>query len=286
MVVGVDLARIRDTPAGNQLLELAVDVAGGKARIDDLTSRTGLHPLRQIRSAVLAFPEDADRDGLFGAVIRGEGFDARRLIAYARDQVKKDGYDIEPSPRGERTLWTETREGITSGFFLDYQTFVIGSDVWADKLADLADRVPGVSNAETDADLVGLCRKAEASGALWAAAVVPAATRRRLRANPEFHAAASVTRLRAGVALGAGLDATVVAELSNAPDAVALAGRVTASLREARRNPRILMMGLGPYLDAVSVKAAGPSVVVAVKLTASQAGDLAGRLRGRAAAIR
>ncbi|HET6279839.1 MAG TPA: hypothetical protein VFH73_02700, partial [Polyangia bacterium] len=97
------------------------------------------------------------------------------------------------------------------------------------------------------------------------------------QAEPRFKSAASVTRMAAGLDVAGGLDAIVVADLATSEDATTLAGQVTQSLRDAKKNPEILMLGLGPYLDGVSTKGVGSSFEVRVALTTAQAGDLLDR---------
>jgi hypothetical protein len=280
VVVFVDFARIRDTPTWTKLVEITGRNPEDKKRIDELTLATGLDPLRQLTSLLIAFPEDARKLGEFGLVLRSEGFDEKRLVAYARDEVLKRGGDIVGGARDRRTLWSDTRDPATAGFFADYQTFVLGGGGWAERMADLADGVPGTSSAESRADLVALCQRAGARRPAWAAAVVPAETRRRLIADPRFDSAASVTRMAAGIELGTGLTLELAADLSNAADATAIAGKVKEAVREAKRSPQVLMMGIASYLDGVMVKSEGPSLIARLELTDRQVDDLLGRLAG------
>ena len=44
----------------------------------------------------------------------------------------------------------------------------------------------------------------------------------------------------------------MIADVATADAARALATKVTESLRDAKRNPQVLMLGLGPYLGGVT----------------------------------
>ena len=92
---------------------------------------------------------------------------------------------------------------------------------------------------------------------IWMAALVPDETRGRLRADPRFGAQASVMRFGVGLDLGPGLRGEMDAELSNAEDARTMIERFEAFLRAARKSPEALLIGAGPYLDAITAERKG-----------------------------
>jgi len=277
VVASIDFAKLRSTPLAAKLAQLAVDSQSDQREIETFTKRTGLDPLKQVESLVLAFPEEARREGEFGMVLRASVMDETRLIAYTRDQLQKSGDDLVATARGHRTLWWRRSNPEVAGFFIDDHTFVLGAGGWAARMADLSEGGPPSGSAETNVDLVRLCERAAGGHAVWAAALVPGETRRMLQAEPRFKSAASVTRMAAGLDVSKGLDAVIMADLANSDDAVALAGQVTQSLRDAKKNAEILMLGLGPYLEGVSTKGVGSTFEVRVALTEPQVGDLLDR---------
>lgn len=284
-LLSIDFARIRGTATWQRLTELSTQDPADKRTIDEFVRRTGFDPFRQIRSLVLAFPEDARTRGEFGMVVRGEGFDEKRLVAYAREQAGQGGGDIVASRRAGRILWSDDRESRTAAFFIDYRTLVVGGGGWTEKMADLSSHVLGAKSLASlgrASDLLGLARRAagEPPRAVWGAAVVPAETRRQLLADPRFGSAASVARLAGSIDLTSGIRAELVAELSNAVDARAMADRVAAAVRQAKRDPKILVLGIAPMLDGVKARADGPSFSVTVTLDEARAADLVGRLKG------
>ena len=93
---------------------------------------------------------------------------------------------------------------------------------------------------------VHLVERAAASHAIWGAALVPEETRRTLAADPKLGDAASISTLYGGIDLGKGLEAEIKADVATAEGAKSLASKVTESLRDAKRNPQVLMLGLGP----------------------------------------
>jgi hypothetical protein len=277
VVVALDFAKLRASPLAGTLAQLAVDAQADKDQVDAFARRTGFDPFRDIQSLVVAFPEEARRGGQFGLVLRSNALDQKRLIAYAREQAQGQGGDLLSTARGHRLLWSRKGQDDLAGFFLDEHTFVLGAGGWAEKMADLSDGAAPAASADTNLDLMRLCDRVAVDHAVWAVAMVPEETRKQLQAEPRFKSAASISRLAAALDLGPGLSATLLGDLGNAADAQALVGQMTDTVRDAKKNPEILMLGLGPYLDGVTARAAGPSFEVHATLTDAQVIDLLGR---------
>jgi hypothetical protein len=58
--------------------------------------------------------------------------------------------------------------------------------------------------------------------------------------------------------------------------------KIQTTIKESKLNARALMLGLGPYLDALAVRADGPTVRVTLALAEPQVKDLIDRLGGLA----
>ena len=119
-------------------------------------------------------------------------------------------------------------------------------------MADLADKNNPADSAATNLELVRLVERAAGAHAIWGAAIVPAETRRTLAAQPGLGDAATINTLSAAIDFGKGAEAMLIADTATADAARALATKVTESLRDAKRNPQVLMLGLGPYLGGVT----------------------------------
>jgi hypothetical protein len=236
--------------------------------------------LQQIRRLVAAFPDSARARGQFALLIEGHGFDEQRLVAYAREEAAAGGRRIEAVPRAGRTLWASDGPDHTAGFFAGKDRFVLGGGGWAELLADRLAPTPSLSASAADGELARLCARIDRGRALWFAAIIPLDVRRVLMDDPAHDSAASVTRLAASADLGPGLTADLVADLSNAADARVLVERIQASVREAKRNAKVLMLGLGPYLEALSARAEGSTLRVTLALSEPQMRDLVDRLIG------
>jgi hypothetical protein len=203
-----------------------------------------------------------------------------------RDHIQTGGDDVVAAPHGRFTLWSSRRDPDLVGFFIDSQSFALGAGGWGAKMADLAETARPGDSAATNVDLVRLVERAAGAHALWGAAIVPEGTRRTLAAESQFADAAGIMTLSVGVDLGKGLDAVLLADVATAAQATALAGSVTQSLRDAKRSPQVLMLGLGPYLDGVSARATDHTFELKAGLGEPAFDDLLARLAGLLALAR
>jgi hypothetical protein len=279
VVVALDFARLRGSPAAGKLAALAQQSQSDAREIEEFTRRTGLDPVAGVDSIVMGFPDEARRAGQFGFVLHAAAkLDEARLIAYVRDQLQKKGDDLVATPHGRRTLWSAKRDPAVAGFFADAQTFVLGAGGWAARMADLADVAKPSDSAATNLELVRLVERAAGAHAIWAAAIVPPETRRKLAEEPRFKNAAAVMTLALGIDLKQGLDAVLTADVATAADAQALADRAHETLRDAKKNAQVLMLGMGPYLDGITARALDKTFEVRATLAEPQLDDLIARL--------
>jgi hypothetical protein len=286
VVAAIDVAALRASPAAAKLAEKAQQDQADQREIAEFARRTGFDPLRQLASVTVAFPEEARLHGEMGLVLRADQLDEAKLVAYVRDQLQKSGDDLVATPHGRFTLWSSKRDPDVVGFFIDRQTFALGAGGWGPKMADLAESARPVDSAATDVDLTNLVERAAGSHALWAAAIVPESTRKSLSADPQFADAASILTLSAGIDLGKGLDAHLLADLATAAAAKSLALNVTAAVRDAKRNPEVLMLGIGPYLDGVTATAKDHAFELTATLNEAAFDDLLARLGGLLSLVR
>ena len=277
IVVALDFARLRATPLWVRLAALARSNPDDQAQIDEITRRTGFDPLRQIDSLIVAFPEEARNGGAMGFVLRGHGFDQARLIAYVRDQVAKQGDDLFSFRRDGRTLWATRRQPTAAGFFADDRTFVFGAGGWAEKMAELG-RV-ALSGAEQNPQLVHLVERAGVTNPVWAAAIVPAATRALLAADSRLASGGGINRLGLGIDVSSGFRAKLFADLATRQQADAMATEITEAIQAAKQSPQVLLMGIGPYLDGISARAVDVTSEIEIRLSDAQIADGVERLR-------
>jgi hypothetical protein len=277
VLVSIDAARLRASPVAAKLAALGKRDPEGDRDLAEFARRTGFDPLAQLDSLLVGFPEDARARGELALVLRAQHLDQARLVAYVRDQLKKTGDDLVSTPRGRFTLWSARSKPDVAGFFIDERTFVLGAGGWAPRLAALAETAHPGDSAATNIDLTRLAERA-ASHAMWAVAIVPADMRRSLQDDPQTRAAASLTDLVVGVDLGRGLDAVVTGDVGSAADAQAVVAKMQETLRDSKRNAEVLMLGLGPYLDGVTARAADKRFQLRASLGEPQVDDLLSRL--------
>jgi hypothetical protein len=280
VVASIDVARLRASPAAAKLTAAVTQDPNDQRQIDEFSRRTGFDPLHQLASITVAFPEEARAHGEMGMVLRADHLDEARLVAYARDELQKSGDDLVGTPHGRFMLWASKRDPSVVGFFIDAQTFALGGGGWGPRMADLAESARPMDSAATDVDLASLVERAAGSHALWAAAIVPESTRKALADDPQFADARSILTLSAGIDLDKGLEAQLYADLATAAEARALALEVTTALRDAKRNPQVLMLGLGPYLDGVTARANDHVFELHATLGEAAFDDLVTRLGG------
>jgi hypothetical protein len=286
IVAGVDAAQLRASPAAARVQTLAAESQADKNTLAEFQRRTGFDPLKQIISVTVAFPEDARRSGDFGLMVSADHLDETRLIAYARDELQKSGDDLVSRKHGRLTLWSSKRDPAVVGFFIDDRTFALGAGSWGARMAELADKNNPGDSAATNLELVHLVERAAGTHAFWGAAMVPAETRRSLAAQPGFAEAATIDTLSASIDFGKGVEARLLADVATADAARALATKVTESLRDAKRNPQVLMLGLGPYLSGVTAQATDRTFEVRATLGPEAVDDLVTRLAALVALAR
>jgi hypothetical protein len=277
VLVSIDAAKLRGSAAASKLAALSQQDPEDARRLEELARRTGFDPLRDVESLLAGFPEDARGRGELALVVRADHLVESRLVAYVRDELQKKGDDLVGTARGRFTLWSPRSSPELAGFFVDARTFVLGAGGWAPRLADLAATARPGDSVATNLDVARLVARA-GDHALWMAALVPAATRASLAADPRFGSAAALSDFVIGVDLAAGVEAVASGVVATAPDAQALAAKTQEMLRDAKRNARVLMLGLGPYLDGVSARAVDRSFEMRASLNERQVDDLVARL--------
>ncbi len=286
IVAAIDVAKLRASPAAAKLVAEAQQSPADLHEIEEFARRTGFDPLRQLVSVTVAFPEEARAHGEFGLILRAEALDETRLVAYVRDQLQKTGDDLVATPHGRFTLWSARHDPEVVGFFIDAHSFALGAGGWGPRMADLAETARPGDSAATNIDLVRLVERAAGAHAIWGAAIVPEGTRKTLAADSQFADAAAIMTLSLGIDLGKGLEADLLADVATAGEAASLASSVTQSLRDAKRNAQVLMLGLGPYLDGVSARAADHTFELRAVLGEPGFDDLLARLGGLLALAR
>ena len=224
-----------------------------KHTIAEFQRRTGFDPAQaDLQHHARLSRKRRARAASSASILRGEITSTRRaLVAYARDELQKNGDDLVATKRGRFTLWSSRRDPAVVGFFIDEQTFVLGAGSW------------GAAHGRAGGHRT---TRATAPPPTWIwstwSNAPPARTRsgaprwsprRRAARWPPTHgfaeAASDLHAVPPASTSARGSRRCSIADVATADGARALASKVTESLRDAKRNPQVLMLGLGPYLD-------------------------------------
>jgi hypothetical protein len=297
IVVSADFRRLRRTRLGQRLPPLAATDADDRQRIDEFVRRTGFDPFEDIDALTIAFPEEARASGQLGVILRASHFDESRLVAYARDQVSKTGDDLFSFRRSGRVLWAAHRAPTTAVFFAGEGTLVVGAGGWAERMAELSEGSPARAGetttaattppgAEANLELVHLIERAGSNRPLVAVAIVPASTRASLAADPGLSVAAGVSRLALSLDGDEATDVLLTADLATREQALRMVEHIDAAVRAAKASPRVLLLGIGPFLDSLHARATGVSCEIAIHLSPAQTDDAIERLRAFVALAR
>jgi hypothetical protein len=277
-IVSIDLQQVRTSVLWKAISSASQRNPDDLKILGDLKARTGFDPLVDLRRLVFAFPEDARVKGEFAMLAVGENMDERRLVSYARDEAKSRGFEITQEERAGTRMWVGS-DKITAraGFFVNKQTLVVGGGGWAEKVALLITH-PNQPSVASSAELSHLCSRVGKGHSTWAAAVVPGETRTRLAADPKLAVASNVARIGISFDFKDGVNVLARAELSTKESARSLASEINNYIQEAKQSPKLLLMGIGPWLDGLAARAEGPHVQIDLKLDAAQAQSLADRM--------
>jgi hypothetical protein len=263
IVVSLDLERLRGQPGWTMLLSaLAKDP---RHWLGDFTGGTGLDLTQHLRRVLVALPGERQADNRFAVIADIDRLDEARVTTWLRKQL------------GPATV----------ALVRDHRQLVIGHGAWGQGMAGLASAAQLSPSAADSPELRRLCQRAADGHAFWFAAVVPASVRHDLVLQDRFPDAASIMRMSGFADLdaglhGDGLHAEMTAELSNTRDAAHLARRLTVFLNQARRHPRMLVLGLAPYLEALRLEARDASVKASVELPVAQLGEVIERIEALA----
>lgn len=283
LVLRADLSQLRASPPWARLTALAGTDPTRQQGLTELARRTGLDPVKQIKSVVWAASIGGGA-GDFALLIRGGPFDEPRLAAYAGDQLQRQGGRLVTADVGRHHVYTDGNGRIFVAV-LDGKTVVVGSKAWTAAAIGLAEGTTRASIVTAPAWTALLAKlrtgpAADRGGAIWAAAVVTEPMRAQLEADPRLRLASSVEDGRASADLRQGLSLNATLGLQSEGDAAAVAVEAAALLEEARSSQALMVLGLVPYLDGVSAQARGKDVAIRVALSPARLDDLVIRLDG------
>jgi hypothetical protein len=156
-------------------------------------------------------------------------------------------------------------------------------------LGKVDDRVvtvpPGPTCQDTQPELARMLRPRNAGTLVRFAAALPPSLREELGREKVPHAIALAAILRVSGSLDWSEKPSLSLrfELSNTPAARELAVALEAYRQAAKQHPDLLLLGLGPHLESLSIEAKHAAVAVTLTLAADEAMDLLDELGKRLA---
>lgn len=273
-----NVAQARGTYLWKKLIEARDKDSEAKGKYDEFVKKCGFDPLQQIDSIFVALPQNTDTTREFALFLRGT-FPGQSLIGCLRTTAKESQKDVTESDYNGHKLYTIAgQDGVFT--LLDNKIGVLAGKGWINKVVDLHDnRVPG-QGAKDHKEIADLMRRARTNDALWGVGLVPPTVTERLKQNPQLGSASTMKSVIGSLALKSGLGLYLTLDLASPQDAGELAKKVNDQLAAARKEPRVQMMGLAHYFDAVKVNAAEAAFSVQVDLNPQQVDDLSTRLSG------
>lgn len=276
-VAEVNLDRMRAEPIWKRVEKAFNDNEQNKQKYEDLKKETGFDPLTQLDSIFVAFGAQPDA-GNYGGVLRGGPFDQNKLVAYAKKEVQKEGTTLQEEDYAGHKLYhpSDSQQGYVT--FLDKNTIAFGGKDWLQKMIDLSSGKG--ESAGKNAELAGLVKKTNTSGALWGAGLVPESARQELQGNTGMAELAGMKDAFGSLDFAKGFALDVSFDLGSAADAQGLVAKVEQQMAMYKKNPQVQLLGMTPYLDAVKPSAKDSTFRLTMDLTQQQVDDLVARIEG------
>lgn len=278
ILIMANLARARTSAIWKKLIEARDKDANTKQQYDDFVKKCQFDPLKQIDSIFVALPQNTNETREFALFLRGT-FNGQSLIGCLRTTAKESQKDVgEIDYNGHKLLTISGQDGAFT--LLDNKIGVLAGKEWIKKIIDLHDnRTPG-QGAKDHKEVADLMRRARTGDAMWGVGLVPATVTERLKTQPQLSSAATMKSVLGALDLAKGLALNLTLDLATPQDATELANKVNEQLGAARKEPRVQLMGMGGYFDAIKVTSNGAAFSLQIDLNDQQVEDLTTRLAG------
>jgi hypothetical protein len=278
IILMANVARVRNTAMWRKFVEVRDSDPKAKKDFDEFVQKTGFDPFKQLESVFVAFPQGGGDQKEFAAIVRGQ-FDEQKLVAWGREEAKKQGTEVTATDYNGKKLYAYAQKGEGWVTFLDAKTMVVGGKEWVKKVADLAANKGGESAKKNEA-LATLLKRAKTSDALWGAGLVPQTMRDQFKNDPRLASAASMKDIFGSIDFAAGVAIDLNVDTGAEEDAKGLVSTTTAQLAEIRKSPQLMMMGMAQYLDPIKIDNKGATFHVALNYNQQQVEDLITRVSG------
>lgn len=279
IVFMANLTRARTAPMWKKVTDALNKDATSKQQYDEFVAKCKLDPLKQLDSAFLALPQNADQNREFALVLRG-ALNSANLIACIRQTAKeKAGKELVETVYQNHKLYSaDGQDGVFTS--LSDKVAVLAGKEWVKKVVDLYDnRTPG-DGAKDHKELSDLVKRTLTGDAFWGAGLVPASVSEKLKSNPQLGSAASLKSVFGSLDFVKGLLLHLSLDLGTDQDATDTSTKVKEQLAVARKNPNVMLMGMSRYFDTIKVESQKNTFATVIDLNQQQVDDLSAQLSG------
>lgn len=256
-VVAVDVDHVRASP----LFAVATATIKDEHALKDIRTATGLDPLKDIKSIVVAGPDQFIKDSkLFVAIIEGT-FDEKKIVAF----MKSQGELTEKDGPGGKIYAVQDRALAFRGGFL-----VAGTPALLDRALAAGKGIAGGKLAR----MYGVMKGFKGGFVLLGGS---AQLKKWLSKNAGKDAGdfKDAEALGVGVDLaGGGIDVEIRTSFGSEASAATLASRLDAAAKEGVADRDMQELGLSKAIGKISAVAKGKDTVVGVKLSKDEAKPL------------
>jgi hypothetical protein len=281
-LVMVNLTRLRPTAMWKKLIDLRDSEPEAKKDYTEFVQKCGLDPYTQIDSAFLALPErrsDPAQSQEFVAILRGK-FNEQKLVSCSTEQARKNGGELVNVSYKGKKVYHDSKNDALSATFLNDKTVMIAGKEWMNRAIDLAVAKDASGSAKQNAELASLVKRTKTSEAIWGVGIVPQSVRDSFKSDPNFAPLASMKSIIGSMNFDKGFAADIGVDTGGESDAREIADKLKVQLDGMKRNPQVLMMGLGSMVDGIKVGTRGSTITLNVNFTQQQVDDLIARVKG------
>lgn len=242
VLVHVNVARLRQTQLKDRLLQLRDRSEGMKKKWDTMVQKSGLDPMRDIDTLVVALPytdqAKAEPAGEAGVVLFGR-FNQPSIINWFKEAY---GKDVKETKHGNRTIYGKDSTHIA---FINSTSGVVGDLPQVKKILDLADGKG--QSARQSPQLVELSNRIRGNQVAWGVVAVPPEVQK--RAKESDSPLKAVINMVVGLDFAAGMELDFRAECTDENEAKTLTDKFNNLLKEMLESPMLGSLGFGGMIS-------------------------------------
>ena len=243
VLVYINVVRLRQTQFKDRLLALRDRSESLKKKWNTMVQKSGLDPLRDIDTIVVAMPYHGEAKGEAGgeaAFIAIGRFNQPGIVAWFKEAA---GQGFKETKHGNRTIYSNAGGNYLS--FVNSTTGVVGDQNQVKKILDLADH-KGQSAAQSP-KLVELKNRVTGNQTAWGVVAVPEEVTK--RAKDSDSPLKAVTAIVASVDFAAGMEIDFRGDCADENEAKTLTDKFNNLVKELLESPMFGSLGFGGFVS-------------------------------------